>query len=81
MRPTFRRSSISFVVAVVGGNLKAIAQRGSRPTTPSSRCSAELVDLDDDAVDLVVELLAPLLPPVAALDDRVDAVVDARCPG
>ena len=34
-----------------------------------------LVDLDDDAVDLVVELLAALLPPVAALDDRLDAVV------
>ena len=34
-----------------------------------------LVDLDDDAVDLVVELLAPLLPPVAALDDALDARV------
>ena len=34
-----------------------------------------LVDLDDDAVDLVVELLAPLLPPVAALDDALDALV------
>ena len=34
-----------------------------------------LVDLDDDAVDLVVEPLAPLLPPVAALDDALDALV------
>ena len=34
-----------------------------------------LVDLDDDAVDLVVERLAPLLPPVAALDDALDALV------
>ena len=40
-----------------------------------------LVDLDDDAVDLVVERLAPLLPPVAALDDRLDAVRGGRCRG
>ena len=33
-------TSSSFVVAVVGGNFQAIAQRGSRPTTPSSRQSA-----------------------------------------
>ena len=31
-----------------------------------------LVDLDDDAVDLVVELLAALLPPAAALDHGLD---------
>ena len=34
-----------------------------------------LVDLDDDAVDLVVERLAPLLPPVAALDHALDPLV------
>ncbi len=34
-----------------------------------------LVDLDDDAVDLVIELLAPLLPPVAALDNPLNALV------
>jgi hypothetical protein len=28
---------LSVVVAVMGGNFQAIAQRGSRPTTPSSR--------------------------------------------
>ena len=31
-----------------------------------------LVDLDHDPVDLIVELVAPLLPPMAALDDRLD---------
>src|SRR5688572_10129435 len=36
-----------------------------------------LVDLDDDAVDLVVELLAALLPPQAALDDLVLGLVDS----
>ena len=34
-----------------------------------------LVHLDDDAVDLVVEPLAPLLPPAAALDHALDAAV------
>ena len=36
-----------------------------------------LVDLDDDAVDLVVELVAALLPPAAALDHRLDVGVVA----
>ena len=40
VRPTFQTTSSSFVVAVVGANFQAIAQRGSRPTTPSSRHSA-----------------------------------------
>ena len=40
MRPTFQTTSVIVVVAVVGGNFQAIAQRGSRPTTPSSRHSA-----------------------------------------
>ena len=38
VRPTFTPIFSSFVTAVVGENLKAIAQRGSRPTMPSSRC-------------------------------------------
>jgi len=37
VRPTFQTTSRSFVVAVVGANFQAIAHRGSRPTTPSSR--------------------------------------------
>ncbi len=40
VRPTFQTTSSILVVAVVGGNFQAIAQRGSRPTTPSSRHSA-----------------------------------------
>ena len=39
-RPTFQTTCLSVVVAVIGGNFQAIAQRGSRPTTPSSRHSA-----------------------------------------
>ena len=38
-RPTFQTTFLSLVVAVIGGNFQAIAQRGSRPTTPSSRQS------------------------------------------
>ena len=37
--PVDRRSAC--VTAVVGGNFQAIAQRGSRPTTPSRRCSSK----------------------------------------
>ena len=40
VRPTFQTIRFSFVVAVIGGNFQAIAQRGSRPTTPRSRQSA-----------------------------------------
>ena len=39
MRPTFQTIRFSFVVAVIGGNFQATAQRGSRPVTPSSRHS------------------------------------------
>ncbi len=38
--PTFQSTSCSVVTAVVGGNFQAIAQRGSRPTTPRRRCSS-----------------------------------------
>ena len=38
MRPTFQTILLSFVVAVVGANFQATAQRGSLPATPSSRC-------------------------------------------
>ena len=36
VRPTFTSMLFSFVTVVVGANLKAIAQRGSRPTEPSA---------------------------------------------
>ena len=63
------------MVAVVGGNFQAIAQRGLATDDSQLAPQGPLVDLDDDAVDLVVELLAALLPPVAALDDRLDSGV------
>jgi hypothetical protein len=37
--PTFHCTDLSLVIAVVGGNFQAIAQRGSRPTTPRRRWS------------------------------------------
>ena len=76
VRPTFQTIRFSFVVAVIGGNFQAIAQRGSRPATPSSRQSVRWSTLIDDAVDLEVERLAALLPPLAALDDLVGRLVD-----
>ena len=74
----------SVVTAVVGGNFQAIAQRGSRPTTPRRRCSSYVVDLDHHAVDLEVERAAALLPGQALGDDLVlgvellDVGVDAE---
>ena len=38
--PTFHCTPFRRVIAVVGGNFQAIAQRGSRPTTPRRRCSS-----------------------------------------
>ena len=42
VRPTLTPMSRSVVRAVVGANLKAIAQRGSRLTEPSRRCCSKL---------------------------------------
>ena len=79
VRPTFQTIFWSIVVAVVGGNFQAIAHRGSRLATPSSRHSAAIVDLDDDAVDLEVELVPTLLPPLAARDHLARSSGGARC--
>ena len=38
--PTFHMIRCSVVTLVVGGNFQAIAQRGSRPTTPRRRWSS-----------------------------------------
>ena len=72
MRPTFQTTSRSFVVAVVGGELPG--DRPARLAADHAQLAPQrpLVDLDDDAVDLVVELLAALLPPAAALHHRLD---------
>ena len=43
--PGFQPMSFSVVTAVVGGNFHAIAHRGSRPTTPRRRCSANWLTL------------------------------------
>ena len=62
VRPTLTTMSSSFVRASRGLNLKAIAQRGSRATDSETLLQRKLVHFDDDAVDLVVELVAALLP-------------------
>src|SRR3712207_9042376 len=38
--PTFQKTLWSVVTLVVGANFHATAQRGSRPTEPSRRCSS-----------------------------------------
>ena len=62
VRPTLTSMLCSRVIAVVGANLKAIAQRGSWATSPRARCSGVLVHLDDHAVDVVVERGAAIRP-------------------
>ena len=73
--------------ADVPDHLVHLRRRGRRRELPGdrpARLAADdaqlaperpLVDLDHDAVDLVVELVAALLPPAAALDHRLDALV------
>ena len=72
------------VAADVPDDLVELRRRGDRRELPRdrpARLAADdaqlapqraLVDLDHDAVDLGVEALAALLPPLAALDDLVD---------
>ena len=53
-----------------GGNLKAIAHRGALLVKPSVGAQREVVDLHDDAVDLVGQIVAMLLPALAEVVDR-----------
>ena len=62
----------SLVVAVVGANLKAIAQRGSCATAPSALWQRIRVDLHHGAVDVVIQLGPPLLPAAASGGHGVD---------
>lgn len=48
------------VVFSSGGNLKAMAQRGALAVKPSSAWMGEVVDLHDDAVDVVIKVTAML---------------------
>ena len=74
VRPTENSTSRSVVCASRGGNLTATAQRGLRETAPSRSWLAIVVDLDDHAVDLEGQIVAPgLQPPVVrggGLDSR-----------
>jgi len=75
LRPTFQTTLFSLVVAVVGATLP-----GDRPArlaahNPQLAPEATLVHLHHDPVDLVVELVAPPLPPAAAFDHLVDLLM------
>ena len=69
VRPTLTRMSSSLVLTSSGGYLKAIAQRGARDVEPELVLDVALVDLDHDAVDLVLDgvpVLAVVVDVVAA---------------
>ena len=53
VRPVLTSIASSLALTSSGGYLNAIAQRGARLVEPSRRCSADVVDLDHHAVDLV----------------------------
>ena len=67
VRPTWTMMSSSRVVAWRAGNLKETAQRGNLAVTPELAPLGRVVDLEDDAVDVVIERVALLgpVPPVA----------------
>ena len=62
MRPTFTWMSRSLVVAVVGANLYAIAQRGSAPHRAQAVLHVHVVDLHHGPVDVEVHRPAAILP-------------------
>ncbi len=64
-----------------GGYLKAMAQRGAREVEPSRRCTDDLVDLDDDAVDLVLDVVAVLARVAMKALHLVDGVDDPEVGG
>ncbi len=74
VRPTLTRMSRSLVFTSSGGYLNATAHRGARLVEPSRRCSADVVDLDDDAVDLVL-LVVPVLPVAASTNATTSSTV------
>ena len=78
VRLTLTGMSSSFVRACRARNLKAMAQRGSLPELPRRSCNAMSVDLDHDAVDVVVQLVALGLPSAAEREHLVDRGHRAR---
>ena len=58
-----------------GRELEGDRPAGLAPDDAQLALRLEVVDLHDDAVDLEVEVLAPLLPGMACLDDRGEVVV------
>ena len=68
----------STVCACCAGNLCASAQRGARLTKPSRSCEIEVVDLVDDAVDVVGQLRALGGDLAIKGEHRVDAVAQLR---
>ena len=80
VRPTLTWMSSSLVLTSSGGYLKAIAQRGAREVEPSRRWTDDLVDLDDDAVDLVLDVV-PVLAVVGDVVPHAGEVGRRPCTG
>ena len=78
VRPTLTWMSRSVVLTSSGGYLKAIAQRGAREVDAELALHGDLVDLDDDAVDLVLDVVA-VLP--RRDDEGVDLLDGVDAPG
>ena len=77
VRPTWTSMPSTSVAISSAGNLCATAQRGSRVTKPSVRCSVEAVDLVDDAVDVERQAAAPLGDALVERDELGGAARDA----
>ena len=75
VRPTLTWMSSSLVVTSSGGYLNAIAHRGAREVEPEPPLHRDLVDLDDDAVDLVLDGV-PVLAVVVDVALHAGQVVD-----
>ena len=77
VRPMLTMMLLSLVLTSSGGYLYAIAQRGDFEVAPEPALQREVVDLDDDAVDLVLDVVAVLTP---MLDEGLHLLERARPP-
>ncbi len=87
VRPTLTSMSRSLVLTSSGGYLNAIAQRGARRGRAEPALQRDVVDLDDDAVDLVLDVVPVLavvgdeLPHLGERRQHLDLVAGGQAPG
>ncbi len=88
VRPTLTSMESSLALTSSGGYLNAIAHRGARLVEPEPALERDVVDLHDDAVDLVGDDRVPSLPRVGdeGLDlpqrgDHPDRLAGREAPG